>query len=80
MPHFPKPFFRKDRGLWYVQLHGKQHNLGPDKDAAFTAYHKLMAQPEQKPVRSDSVVAVIDEYLEWCHKHRRTATLHSREL
>lgn len=35
MPHFPKPFVRRARGLWYVQLHGKQINLGPDKDEAF---------------------------------------------
>jgi hypothetical protein len=33
-----------------VQLRGKQHNLGPDKDAAFEAYHKLMSQPEQKVI------------------------------
>lgn len=29
MPHYPEPFFRKSRGLWYVQLEGTQHNLGP---------------------------------------------------
>src|SRR5260221_144326 len=45
MPHFPKPFFRKDRGLWYVQLHGTQHNLGPHQDKAFKKYHELMTRP-----------------------------------
>jgi hypothetical protein len=35
MPHFPKPFFRHDRRLWYVQVNGRQHNLGRDRDAAF---------------------------------------------
>jgi hypothetical protein len=29
MSHYPKPFFRKSRGLWYVQIADKQHNLGP---------------------------------------------------
>ena len=33
MPHYPKPFFRRDRGLWYVQLRGRQHNLGANRDA-----------------------------------------------
>jgi hypothetical protein len=43
IPHFPKPFFRKPRGLWYVQISGKQVNLGPDQDAAFRRYHELLA-------------------------------------
>ena len=75
MPHFPKPFFRKKRGLWYVQIDGKQHNLGPEKDAAFDEYHKLMAAPPAAaPVRSDTIVATVDEYLDWCQKHRAAET------
>ncbi len=35
MSHFPKPFYRSTRRLWYVQLAGKQINLGPDREAAF---------------------------------------------
>ena len=46
MPHYPKPFFRAPRGLWYVQLDGRQVNLGPDRDEAFRRYHDLMARPE----------------------------------
>ena len=38
MPRFRKPFFRRDRGLWYVQLNGRQINLGPERDEAFSAY------------------------------------------
>ena len=45
MAHYPKPFFRGDRGLWYVQLNGKQHNLGREKDDAFRRYHQLMQAP-----------------------------------
>ena len=41
MPHYPKPFFRESRQLWYVQLNGRQINLGPNRDAAFTRYHDL---------------------------------------
>ena len=42
MAHFPKPFFKKARGIWYVEINRKQVNLGPDKDEAFRQYHQLM--------------------------------------
>jgi len=32
---FPKPWYREPRGLWYVTLGGKQHNLGADREQAF---------------------------------------------
>ena len=35
--------FSAPRGLWYVQLDGKQDNLGPDREEAFRRYHDLMA-------------------------------------
>ena len=75
MPHYPKPFFRKPRQLWYVQLDGTQHNLGPDKDAAFAAYHDLMRKPrEERNIRSDSVAAIIDSFLDFTQKHRAPDT------
>jgi hypothetical protein len=67
VPHFPKPFFRQDRGLWYVQVRGKQYNLCPERDAAFRKYHELMRAPE--PVASQLVVGVIEGFLDWCSKH-----------
>jgi hypothetical protein len=45
MPHFPKPCFRKKRLTWMVQINGRQHNLGRDRDAAFMQYHELMTVP-----------------------------------
>ena len=83
MPHFPKPFFRPARGLWYVQLGGKQVNLGADQAVAFKAYHDLMARPESTPAASPAatatlqtrfVVVVVDEFLDWCQKHRAPHT------
>lgn len=74
MPHYPKPFFRKSRGLWYVQIDGKQHNLGADRTVAFERYHALMQQPTGQRVANDSVVAIIDAFLDWCQKHRAPAT------
>jgi integrase len=75
MPHFPKPFFRPARGLWYVQFKGKQHNLGPDRHTAFKRYHELMTAPEEKPVvKSDTVVRVIDAFLDFVKLHRAPDT------
>jgi len=79
VPHFPKPFFRASRKLWYVQLNGRQINLGSDKDEAFKKYHKLLASPEQAAetvTQSDEmlVVQLFDQFLCWVEKHRAPAT------
>ena len=83
MPHFPKPFFRPARGLWHVQLGGKQVNLGPDQAAAFKVYHDLMARPDPAPAASPApsattqtryVVVVVDDFLDWCEKNRAPDT------
>jgi integrase len=71
---YPKPFFRPSRRLWYVQLEGKQLNLGPNRDAAFLKYHELMRRPRSARVNSDTVAAVVDLFLDWCHKHRAADT------
>ena len=42
MPHFPKPFYRPARRLWYVQIGKKQVNVGPEKGVAFQRYHAMM--------------------------------------
>ena len=49
MPHYPKPFYRKPRRRWYVEIDGKQINLGPDRGEAFRTYHELMASPSRSP-------------------------------
>ena len=80
MAHYPKPFFRAPRGLWYVQIDGRQINLGADKDAAFKTYHGLMQQRDQVPAQpiasagSPLVVVIVDEFLDWCQKHRAPDT------
>ena len=74
MPHFPKPFFKKARGVWYVEIERKQVNLGPDRDEAFRRYYQLMTQPRPTKVAADSVLGVIDAFLEWCSKHRAPDT------
>lgn len=80
MPHYPKPFFREARGLWYVQVDGKQINLGADREAAFCQYHQLMQPPQNATsTASVSVASIVDAFLDWSQKHRALRT-HRRYL
>lgn len=77
MPHFAKPFFVAARGIWRVQVAGKQFNLGPDRDAAFREYHRLMAAPPAPPGgdgEAATVAGVADAFLGWCHAQRSERT------
>ena len=49
MNRFPQPFYRRPRKRWFVQLDGRQINLGPDRDHAYQRYHALMAEYTKKP-------------------------------
>jgi site-specific recombinase XerC len=73
MAHFPKPYFRKSRQLWYVQIDGREHKLGPDRDEAFRRYHQLMAEPPEQKIAADRLTELIDRFLDWVHKHRAPA-------
>ncbi len=74
MARRPKPWFREARGAWFVTLGGVQHNLGPDKKAAFERFYELMRQPSGSKVDSRSLVAIIDAFLDWVQKHRSPET------
>ena len=77
MSHYPKPFFRKSRRLWYVQLDGRQINLGPDREQAFRQYHELMARPRpvvRQPQAAQLLLVLCDAFLDWVLKHRSAAT------
>lgn len=83
MAKFPQPFFRPARNLWYVQLNGRQINLGSSKEQAFQHYHTLMATPrsknsDQTVIRGDAdcplVLEIIESFLGWCQKHRAART------
>jgi len=74
MPHFPKPFFKKARGLWYVEINRQQVNLGPDREAAFRQYHQLMMQPTERVVTTEMLPGIVDAFLEWVHKNRAADT------
>ena len=74
MARRPKPWFREARDAWFVTINGVQHNLGPSKKAAFDRFYELMRQPVPRPVDAQSVVAVIDLFLEWVQSHRSPDT------
>lgn len=73
MARRPKPWFRKGRG-WFVQIEGKQHNLGPDKEQAFQRFRELMSRPETPQVSEQHVAALLDLFLEWTKSHRAETT------
>jgi hypothetical protein len=60
MPKSPKPFFRTARKAWFVQVAGKQVNLGPDLDVALRRDHELMrrAKATAQPVIVETVFAL----------------------
>lgn len=81
--HIPKPFYRPARKTWYVQLHGRQINLGKDKDAAFKRYHEIMAAgPEPSDFiegtsshsTGQKLADLFDLYLEWLKSNRSPHT------
>ena len=78
MPHVPKLYFLTSRGIWKIQIRGKQHNLGTDEAEAFRQYHQLMADPAEPEAAPQpaarSVVAVLDTFLGWCKDHRAADT------
>ncbi|HEY1785186.1 MAG TPA: hypothetical protein VGG30_06535 [Pirellulales bacterium] len=58
----PKPFFRKQTQSWYVQLNGKQINLGKNEAEALKKYHFLMAE-KQEASPAMPVIVLIDQFL-----------------
>ena len=74
MARSPKPWFWKARNGWFVTIDGVRHFLAREKAEAFTRFHQLMAEPRMRLVRSDSVAAIIDAFMEFCHKERAPDT------
>ena len=74
MSHFPKPFFKKSRKQWYVEIQRRQICLGPDRDEAFRRYHELMRQPGTRAVNPASFASIVDAFLEWVKHHRAADT------
>lgn len=72
-----KPWFRKSNKRWYVEVQGKQVNLGPDKKEALKRFYELMAQPERPTVQKTARISLpelTDQFLDWVQRNRAAAT------
>lgn len=73
----PKPWYRKQTKSWYVQINGRKVNLGRDRDAAFEAFHSLMAGQGTAPAPI-TARQLIERYANWMEAHRAQSTCEVR--
>lgn len=73
MARRPTPWYWEDRSAWYVTIAGVRHKLADTKKEAFDRFYELMRQPKRRKVSPHSLVAIIDEFLDWVQKHRSPA-------
>lgn len=71
MQRFPKPFFREQRRLWYIQIDGHQYNLGTDseEEAHIRAaelkkrLRQISVEDDQSPVPRETVIGLIKAFM-----------------
>jgi integrase len=74
---FPKPFFRRAKQAWYLQLGGRQISLGKDRDEAFRRYQEIMLHERGQIAAPDAaltVAQVCDLFLDWSCRHNDPRT------
>jgi integrase len=71
------PWLRKQNQTWYVQLGGRQVNLGKNKRAAFAKYHQLMG--EGGPVADHRVRDILSAHWDWLKTNRAVTTREKRQ-
>lgn len=75
----PTPWKRKQTGNWYIELGGKQINLGKDKELAFEEYHKLMTAKHQgRSIGNVTVRQILDAYWNWFKNSHKPSTVNHR--
>jgi len=67
------PWFWKERGEFVVNVRGKRHYLGEDREAAFDEWHRLCRE-KPEPVSTQTVWAVLDAYLDHAEANAAPAT------
>lgn len=75
----PKPFFRTQTRSWYVQLEGRQINLGKDREVAFQKYHELMTR-RRTVGEFNNVAKLLEQYWQWCQRNLAETTCDRRKL
>jgi integrase len=74
---FPKPFFRKAKQAWYLQLGKRQISLGPDREQAFKRYQEILLHERGQlsaPSSALTAAQVCDLFLDWCQRHNDPST------
>jgi integrase len=74
MVRSPKPWYRKSRKCWFVMLDGKQHNLGPDRKAAFDQFYRLMLSSQETKAAPETFASLADRFLDWVQRKRSPDT------
>jgi len=78
MPHFPKPFFRSARNAWFVQVGDRQIKTGPLTRMKLRSLPRVDGQASLPAITQAEaqklVVIIVDEFLDWCQKHRAPDT------
>ncbi|MCA9028588.1 MAG: hypothetical protein KDA86_25490 [Planctomycetaceae bacterium] len=71
-----KPWLRKSNKCWYVEIDGKQVNLGRNKTAAHRRFHALMAEPIATVPNGPDITftEIADQFLEWVKQNRAVDT------
>lgn len=69
------PWYWKARQQWVVNVNGKRHYLGPDERKARRKWCKLVAKKDEHLIiRTDSLLAVFDAFLDWTLNNREHGT------
>src|SRR5262245_4848262 len=71
--HTPKPWFRKQKNCWYVQINGRQLSLGPDEKQAWKKFHRLVADGIHQPLNL-TVETLCDKFLEFSEREHERET------
>ncbi|HMO83434.1 MAG TPA: tyrosine-type recombinase/integrase, partial [Lacipirellulaceae bacterium] len=71
----PKPWYRKQNKTWYVEIGGKQVNLGRDKREAHEKFRRMNYRPGQQV---HTVRDIIDAYWNWLRRNRAQSTCDRR--
>lgn len=74
MPRPPKPYYWKARKEWYCTIDGVRHRLGPDKDAAETQFHELMASRRKSGNGIITVAELFERVLTFTRNNRSKRT------
>lgn len=69
----PRPYFRSQRGCWYVQIGKKQIRLSKDKEEAWNRYHQIMVR--RGNLSDDPMVSeVLESFQAWSEDNHEEST------